>query len=135
MAITSVNKNSNPVKYYASGKFLDTGTVKKSILNLGFKPSYFKLWDVSATELIFEVTDQMAATTGVKTGNDGALTLETSGLPSLIENFDSGAKDLWTVYEAPASSRLNKESERFSGVSIPAALIATSVQAHWVAFG
>lgn len=139
MAITSAQTSPGSIKYFASGKFLDTGTVKKSILNLGFKPRYFKLFDVSSTELAFEVTDTMAAAAGFKTAAADQ-TLETSALPSLIEAFDSGAKDLWTVYDYTAgaatdNSRLNKEGEKFTGVSIPAALIATSVQAHWIAIG
>jgi len=138
MAITSTSKNPGVAGQMASGQFKDTGTVKKSILALGFKPRYFKLWDVSGTELVFEVTDTMTDTNGFKTAAADQ-TLETSGMPSLIENFDSGAVDTWTVYEATTksdtdNSRLNKAGERFSGVSIPAALIATSVQAHWVAW-
>lgn len=139
MAITSSNHNPTDVTRFASGSFKDTGTVKKSILNLGWKPRYFKLWDVSSTELVFEVTDGMTATHGFKTAAADQ-TLETSAMPSLIENYDSGAVDLWTVYDtqkaaATDNSRLNKVNELFSGVSIPAALIATSVQAHWIAIG
>lgn len=139
MTITSSNHNPTSVARFASGSFKDTGTVKKSILNLGWKPRYFKLWDVSATELVFEVTDGMAAAAGFKTAAADQ-TLETSAMPSLIENYDSGAVDTWTVYETQNStdtdnSRLNTANELFSGVSIPAALIATSVQAHWIAIG
>ena len=139
MAITSSNHNPTDVARFASGSFKDTGTVKKSILNLGWKPRYFKLWDVSGTELVFEVTDGMTATNGFKTAAADQ-TLETSAMPSLIEGYDSGTVDTWTVYETQSStdtdnSRLNTASELFSGVSIPAALIATSVQAHWIAMG
>lgn len=139
MTITSSNHNPSSIARFASGSFKDTGTVKKSILNLGWKPRYFKLWDVSATELVFEVTDGMTATNGFKTAAADQ-TLETSAMPSLIEGYDSGTVDTWTVYETQNStdtdnSRLNKASELFTGVSIPAALIATSVQAHWIAIG
>lgn len=139
MTITSSNHNPTSVPRFASGSFKDTGTVKKSILNLGFKPRYFKLWDVSGTELVYEVTDGMTATHGFKTAAADQ-TLETSAMPSLIEGYDSGTVDTWTVYETQNASdtdnsRLNKASELFSGVSIPAALIATSVQAHWIAIG
>ena len=145
MTITSKNHNPTSVARFATGSFLDTGTVKKSILNLGWKPRYFKLFDVSGTELAFEVSDGMTAAYGFKTANDGTLTLETSAMPSLIENYDSGAVDTWTVYGEVKSttavetdtdnSRLNLAGEMFTGVSIPAALIATSVQAHWIALG
>ena len=140
MTITSKNHNPTSVARFATGSFLDDGTVKKSILNLGWKPRYFKLFDVSGTELAFEVTDGMAAAYGFKTANDGTLTLETSAMPSLIEGFDSGAVDTWTVYETAVAadtdnSRLNKVGELFTGVSIPAALIVSAAQAHWVALG
>ena len=139
MTITSQNHNPSSVARFASGSFKDTGTVKKSILALGWKPRYFKLWDVSGTELVFEVTDGMAAANGFKTAAANQ-TLETSAMPSLIEGYNSGAADLWTVYETTSgsdtdNSRLNLANELFSGVSIPAALIATSVQAHWIAIG
>lgn len=139
MTITSSNHNPSGVARFASGSFKDTGTVKKSILNLGWKPRYFKLWDVSSTELVFEVTDGMAAANGFKTAAADQ-TLETSAMPSLIEGYDSGAVNTWTVYETQEgtdtdNSRLNTANELFSGVSIPAALIATSVQAHWIAIG
>ena len=139
MTITSSNHNPTDVARFASGSFKDTGTVKKSIINLGWKPRYFKLWDVSGTELVFEVTDGMAAAYGFKTAAADQ-TLETSAMPSLISAYDSGTVDTWTVYETQNgtdtdNSRLNLVNELFSGVSIPAALIATSVQAHWIAIG
>lgn len=139
MAITSSNHNPGSVKRFATGSFKDTGTVKKSIINLGWRPRYFKLFDVSATELTFEVTDGMADGYGFKTAA-GDITLEASAMPSLIENYDSTTVDTWTVYETQNStdtdnSRLNLANEKFTGVSIPALLIATSVQAHWVAIG
>ena len=139
MTITSSNHNPTDVARFASGSFKDTGTVKKSILNLGWKPRYFKLWDVSGTELVYEVTDGMTAANAFKTAAADQ-TLETSGMPSLISGYDSGAVDTWTVYETQVStdtdnSRLNRVNELFSGVSIPVGIIATSVQAHWIAIG
>ena len=139
MTITSSNHNPTDVARFASGSFKDTGTVLKSIINLGWKPRYFKIWDVSSTELVFEVTDGMAAANGFKTAAADQ-TLETSAMPSLIEKYDSGTVSTWTVYEtqeaaATDNSRLNLANELFTGVSIPAALIATSVQAHWIAIG
>lgn len=139
MTITSSNHNPTDVARFASGSFKDTGTVLKSIINLGWKPRYFKIWDVSSTELVFEVTDGMTATNGFKTAAADQ-TLETSAMPSLIEKYDSGTVSTWTVYETQNASdtdnsRLNLANELFSGVSIPAALIATSVQAHWIAIG
>lgn len=139
MTITSSNHNPSSVARFATGSFKDTGTVKKSILNLGWKPRYFKLFDVSGTELVFEVLDGMTATNGFKTAAADQ-TLETSAMPELISAYDSGAVNTWTVYETQSgsdtdNSRLNNAGELFTGVSIPAALIATSVQAHWLAIG
>lgn len=139
MTITSTNHNPTDVARFATGAFKDTGTVKKSILNLGWKPRYFKLWDVSGTELVYEVTGDMTAAYGFKTAAADQ-TFETSGMPSLIEGYDSGTVNTWTVYETQNStdtdnSRLNNANELFSGVSIPAAIIASSVQAYWIAIG
>ena len=139
MTITSSNHNPSSVARFASGSFKDTGTVKKSILNLGWKPRYFKIWDVSSTELVYEVTDGMTAAYGFKTAAADQ-TFETSAMPSLIADYDSGTVSTWTVYETQEgtdtdNSRLNNANELFSGVSIPAALIATSVQAYWIAIG
>ena len=139
MTITSSNHNPSSVARFATGSFKDTGTVKKSIINLGWKPRYFKLFDVSSTELTFEVLDGMTATNGFKVAAADQ-TLETSAMPSLIEGYDSGTVSTWTVYETQEStdtdnSRLNNANELFTGVSIPAALIVSSVQAHWIAIG
>ena len=139
MTITSSNHHPGSVKRFATGSFKDTGTVKKSILNLGWKPRYFKLFDTSATELTFEVTDGMADAKGFKTAA-GDITFETTAMPSLIENYDSGAVDTWTVYETQNStdtdnSRLNLVGELFTGVSIPAALVPSSSQMYWIALG
>ena len=136
MAFTSTIHNAAPAFNFASGTFKDTGTVKKTILNLGFKPRYFKLIDTAGTELSFEVFDGMPADDGWKTANAGDLTYETSAMPELIENLDSGAVDTWTVYETGTDNdRLNKVNEKFTGVSIPAALVPSSSQMYWIALG
>ena len=135
MAITSTNHNATPAFNFASGTFKDTGTVKKTILNLGFVPRYFKLIDTAGTELVFEVFDGMPANDGFKTAAADQ-TYETSGMPEFIENYDSGAVDTWTVYETGTDNdRLNKVNEKFTGVSIPAALVPSSSQMYWIALG
>ncbi len=136
MAITSTNHNATPALNFASGTFKDTGTVKKTILNLGFKPRYFKLIDTAGTELSFEIFDGMPANDGWKTANAGDLTYETSAMPEFIEDYDSGAVDTWTVYETGTDNdRLNVVNEVFTGVSIPAALVPSSSQMYWIALG
>lgn len=149
MAITSANHNAIPVAYFASGSFKDTGTVKKSIISLGFVPRYFKIFDEAGLKTV-EVFDGHTGGAGLNEVTAGDKTLLTNTGPSLIENFDSGAVGTWTVYETakgtvgtPAvaplaealdNSRLNVAGEKFTGVSIPAALIASSSQARWIAF-
>ena len=140
MAITSTQRNASAAPNFASGTFKDTGTVKKTILNLGFVPRYFKLIDTAGTELSFEVFAGMPANDGWKTANAGDLTYETSGMPEFIENFDSTTASTWTVYDATAgsetdSSRLNLANEVFTGVSIPAALVPSSSAMYWFAIG
>ena len=136
MAFTSTQHNVGSSINFASGTFKDTGTVKKTILKLGFVPRYFKVIDTAGTELSFEVFDGMPANDGWKTANDGTLTYETSAMPEFIENYDSGAVDTWTVYETGTDNdRLNLANEKFTGVSIPAALVPSSSQMYWIAIG
>ena len=153
MAIVSKNHNAIPIQYVATGSFLDNGTVKKTILNLGFVPRYFAL--INETDRITqEVYDGQAAGGAINTDAAGARTLLTTTGPQFIEQSDSGAVGTWTVYEtakgvvgttsvglpyvspteAVDNSRLNNASERFSGVSIPAALVITNKQFRWVAW-
>lgn len=136
MALTSTVSPAGPGLNFATGTFKDTGTVKKTILNLGFVPRYFKLIDTAATELQFEVFAGMPANDGWKTANDGTLTYETSAMPEFIEDYDSVTVDTWTVYETGTNKdRLNKVNEVFTGVSIPAALVPSSSQMYFIAMG
>lgn len=154
MAITSANHNALPVQYYASGSFMDTGTVKKSIIRLGFVPRYFKL--VNETDrTVYEVFEGQAANNALKAVAAGTLTLEASDAPTIVENFNSGAVSTWTVYETATipvgttsvglpttvqpvektdNSRLNNAQELFTGVTISAAIAITSKQFRWIAF-
>jgi hypothetical protein len=135
MALTSTQHNVGSSINFASGTFKDTGSVKKTILKLGFVPRYFKLIDTASTELVFEIFDGMPANDGFKTAAADQ-TYETSGMPEFIENYDSGAVDTWTVYETGTDNdRLNLVNELFTGVSIPAALVPSSSAMYWVALG
>lgn len=148
MAITSKQWQNGSIDNYASGQFKDTGTVKKSILNLGFKPRYVKI--INLTDRIsYEWFQGMAADSAIKIIADGTATLETSAAITAGE-IDSGATaNAWTVYEtvqttqgtpsaAPAektdNSRLNAANEKFFGVSVPAALVPTNKDFAYVAF-
>ena len=136
MAITSTQRSATPPLHFASGTFKDTGTVKKTILSLGFVPQYFKIVDTAGTELSFELFAGMSGADGWKTANDGTLTFETSAMPEFIDQYDSGAVDTWTVYETGTDNdRLNLVGEKFTGVSIPAALVPSSSQMYWIAIG
>jgi len=153
MAITSANHNAIPVVYFASGSFIDTGTVKKTILNLGFKPRYFKL--LNETDSIqFEVYDGDTGGRATQRIADGTASLLTTTGPELVRDLDSGTVSTWTVYEtakgvvgttsvglpltdaseAADNSRLNAAGEKFTGVTIPAALVITSKQFRWIAW-
>lgn len=141
MTITSKNHNPQSTPRVATGSFKDTqATPLKAILNLGFKPRFFKLWDVSATQVVYEVIDGMAAATAFKTIANGTLELIVGAMPQFIEGYDSGTASLWAVYETATAaktdnSRLNNANEVFTGVSIPAALVAQNIQLHWLAIG
>lgn len=153
MAIISTNHNAVPVVYYASGSFTDNGTVKKSIVRLGFKPRYFKL--VNETDrTVYETFDGQAVNNALKAVAAGTLTLETADAPTIVEDFNSGAVSTWTVYETALgvvgatsvglplvaatekvdNSRLNNANEVFTGVTISAAIAITGKQFRWVAF-
>ena len=158
MAITSANHNAIPVAYFASGSFKDIGTVKKSIINLGFVPRYFKIFDETGLKTleVFDGETGVGGTGGAALNEvtAGDKTLLTNTGPVLVRDFDSGAVGTWTVYgnavgvvgttsvglpytdaaEAADNSRLNLANEKFTGVTIPAALIASSSQARWIAF-
>jgi hypothetical protein len=149
MAITGTNRIANGVINHAQGSFLDTGTVKKSIVALGFVPKYVKL--VNATDrTIYEWFDGMAAGTTLKTVAAGTVTLDTSDVALTAGAIDSGTVDTWTVYtpsvntvgtpavpatEDTDNSRLNAAGEVIVGFSIPAAVVITNKQFYWVAQG
>lgn len=136
MTITNTQRSGTPPRNFTTGTFKDTGSVLKTILNLGFVPLYFKLFDTASTELSFELVSGMSGADGWKTANDGTLTFETSAMPELIEDYNSGAVDTWTVYEAgDTNGRMNLVNEVFTGVSIPAALVPSSSQMYWIAIG
>jgi hypothetical protein len=153
MAITSANHNAIPVQYYASGSFFDNGTVKKSVIKLGFKPRYFKL--VNETDrTVYEVFDGQAANNSLKAVAAGTLTLETADSPTIVEDLNLGTVNTWTVYEtakgvvgtvsvglplvaaaeATDNSRLNAAGELATGVTISAAIAITSKQFRWIAW-
>lgn len=136
MAITSGTTLGASVHNLATGKFIDTGTVKKSAFALGFVPRYVCL--INATDRIkYEWFAGMAADSCVKTIADGTATLETSGGLTVSEQTLDVAGD-WTVY-GPAlgvdtdNSHLNVAAEKIEGFSAPAAILTTNKQFYFKA--
>lgn len=146
MTITASHNDSMSAKHFATGAFKDTGTVKKSVVKLGFTPRYVKL--INATDRIaYEWFDGMAADSMIQTVANGTVTLETSaGLT--VGDLNTTTAGLWTVYEktestvgTPAAaaadetdcSRLNVANEVIQGFNAPASILTTSKQFHWVA--
>lgn len=141
MAITSSTKSSPTHKNAAYGAFIDTGTVKKSAIKLGFRPRYIKL--VNATDrTIYEWFEGMVSGTTLKTVAAGTVTLDTGDAAIAIAAegayLDLGAVGTWTVYEQQEASdtdnsRLNTASEQILGFTIPAAVAITSKQFYFEA--
>ena len=150
MAITGINRTTDANLRLATGGFKDTGTVKKTIVRLGFVPRYVKL--VNADDRItWEWFDNMPAGTSLKTAANGDRTLDTGDVAITAGNIDSGGTaSLWTVYnpstwvvgtpavvaaEQTDNSALNAANEVIAGFSIPAAVVTTSKQFYWQAWG
>ena len=141
MAITSSTKTSPTHKNAVYSAFIDTGTVKKSAIKLGFRPRYIKL--VNATDRsVSEWFEGMVSGTTLKTVAAGTKTLDTGDAAIAIAaegaHLDLGAVDTWTVYEQQSASdtdnsRLNTASEQILGFTIPAAVAITSKQFYFEA--
>lgn len=146
MAITSALRTSGTQQNRAVGSFKDTGTVKKSVVKLGFLPRHVKLIDAT-NRISYEWYEGMAADSAIKQAANGDTTLETSdGIT--VSALNTGTVDTWTVYEptlqtvgtpAVASatdtdmSRLNLAQEVIVGFSAPAAILTSSGQFYFIA--
>ena len=141
MAITSSTKTSPTHKNAVYGAFIDTGTVKKSAIKLGFRPRYIKL--VNATDrTIYEWFEGMASGTTLKTVAVGTVTLDTGDAAIAVAAegayIDLGTVDTWTVYEQQNASdtdnsRLNTAREQILGFTVPAAVAITGKQFYFEA--
>lgn len=146
MAITSALRTSGTQQNRAVGSFKDTGTVKKSVVKLGFLPRHVKLIDAT-NRISYEWYEGMAADSAIKQAANGDTTLETSG-GITVSALNTGAVDTWTVYEptlqtvgtpAVASatdtdmSRLNLAQEVIVGFNAPAAILTSSGQFYFIA--
>lgn len=146
MAITSALRTSGTQQNRAVGSFKDTGTVKKSVVKLGFLPRHVKLIDAT-NRISYEWYEGMAADSAIKQVAAGTTTLETSN-GITVSALDTGAVDTWTVYEptlqtvgtpavAPATdtdmSRLNLAQEVIVGFNAPAAILTSSGQFYFIA--
>lgn len=146
MAITSALRTSPSHQNRAVGSFKDTGTVKKSVVKLGFLPRHVKLIDAT-NRISYEWYEGMAADSAIKQAANGDTTLETSNGVT-VSSLNTGAVDTWTVYEptlqtvgtpavAPATdtdmSRLNLAQEVIVGFNAPAAILTSSGQFYFIA--
>jgi hypothetical protein len=141
MAITSSTKPSPTHQNQAYGAFIDTGTVKKSAVKLGFRPRYIKL--VNATDrTTYEWHEGMASGTTIKTVAAGTRTLDTVDAAIAVAaegaSIDLGVASGWTVYDQQNgadtdNSYLNAAGERIDGFTIPAAVAITSKQFYFEA--
>lgn len=142
MAITSSIKSSPTHKNEAYGAFIDTGTVKKSAVKLGFRPRYVKL--VNATDrTVYEWFEGMASGTTLKTVAAGTKTLDTTDAAIAVaaegSSIDLGATaGAWTVYDQQNAadtdnSYLNAAGETILGFTIPAAVAIASKQFYFEA--
>jgi hypothetical protein len=137
MAITSNLTFAPTHSNKAVGAFIDTGTVKKSAVHLGFVPRYVAL--INATDRIkLEWFEGMAADAALKTIADGTVTLEVSA-GITVGTLDTGAVDTWTVYNQGEAgdtdnSSLNTVGQKVIGFNVPAAAVPTSKQFYFTAF-
>lgn len=146
MAITSALRTSGTQQNRAVGSFKDTGTVKKSVVKLGFLPRHVKLIDAT-NRISYEWYEGMAADSAIKQVAAGTTTLETSN-GITVSALNTGAVDTWTVYEptlqtvgtpsvASATdtdmSRLNLANEVIVGFNAPAAILTSSSQFYFIA--
>lgn len=142
MAITSALRLTPTHQNSAAGAFYDDGTVKKSAINLGFRPRYIKL--VNATDrTVYEWFEGMASGTTLKAVATGVLTLDTVDAAIAVGAADTpislGAVDTWTVYDQTTvakgtnTSRLNKVDEKVFGFTVPAAVAITLKQFYYEA--
>lgn len=136
MAITSALRLSPTHQNRAIGSFKDTGTVKKSVVKLGFVPRHVKLIDAT-NRISYEWYEGMAADSAIKQVAAGTTTLETSN-GITVGALNTGAVDTWTVYEPTMGSdtdmsRLNLEQEVIVGFNAPAAILTSSGQFYFIA--
>lgn len=136
MAITSALRLSPTHQNRAIGSFKDTGTVKKSVVKLGFVPRHVKLIDAT-NRISYEWYEGMAADSAIKQVAAGTTTLETSN-GITVGALNTGAVDTWTVYEPTMGSntdmsRLNLVNEVIIGFNAPAAILTSNSQFYFIA--
>lgn len=136
MAITSALRLSPTHQNRAIGSFKDTGTVKKSVVKLGFVPRHVKLIDAT-NRISYEWYEGMAADSAIKQVAAGTTTLETSN-GITVGALNTGAVDTWTVYEPTRGSntdmsRLNLVNEVIIGFNAPAAILTSNSQFYFIA--
>lgn len=149
MAITSSMRCDPGVVNFASGSFIDTGTILATALKLGFVPRYVRLENVTDRDG-WEWFEGAAAGTTLKTVAAGTRTLDTADVAITVGTLDTGAAGTYQVYEqttyvvgTPAvaaaedtdSSHTNTANEKVIGCWFPQAVLEASKQYRWQAMG
>ncbi|MBX3498109.1 MAG: hypothetical protein KF889_01595 [Alphaproteobacteria bacterium] len=108
MAITSTQDNGDGIARFASGSYIDTGTVAAFDITCGFRPRYVKVINEDG-DCMMEWCTGMADGEGMKTATAGDIALVASnGITPLADGFTIG---------------------------LDTDLVVTSEQLRWIAFG
>ncbi len=67
-----------------TGKYVCASTVSLSYINIGFVPSYVKVWNASDTDVSLEHTAEMAAANGI---DDAGAAVSSAGI-TLVQHTD-----------------------------------------------
>jgi hypothetical protein len=149
MAITSSMRCDNGAMSFASGSFIDTGTILATAISLGFVPRYVRLENVTDRDG-WEWFEGAAAGTTLKTVAAGTRTLDTSDVAISVGTLSMTTAGVYQVYtpttstvgvpgtdpvDATDSSHLNVANEKVVGCWFPQAVLEASKQYRWQAWG
>lgn len=149
MAITSKMRCDPGVHNFASGSFQDTGTILATAINLGFVPRYVRLENVTDRDgwEWFEGADNGTTLKTVAAGtrtldtadaaiNVGTLTTTTAGVYQVMapSTYAVGTPAV-AAAEASDCSHTNAANEVVVGCWFPQAVLESSKQYRWQAWG
>jgi len=149
MTITGTVRNDNGAMSFASGSFMDTGTILATAIKLGFVPRYVRLENVTDRDG-WEWFEGAAQGTTLKTVAAGTRTLDTADAAINTGTLSTTTAGVYQVYETttysvgvpgtdPAedtdSSHTNTANEVVVGCWFPQAVLEASKQYRWQAWG